>query len=164
MPAPTISPGELSRLAEMEMVENDLNRLEYMAALEERVLETDVIIQSEQRRNQELVNLFLSRQLVPSTVFFPYYLSPNALAIGASSWMDPRVVAAYDRPGEAYRKDVPQSYVRVGPTVFPGLPLDRSALTNARRSMLSVQNYGIYENGRLVAIVVEEPATKGSSN
>jgi hypothetical protein len=156
--APTISPGELSRLAEMETMQNDLNRLEYLAALEERVLETDIEIQSEQRRNQELINVFLSRQLAPNTVFFPYYVTPNAFSISASTWLDPRM-ATYDRTWDTYRKDnLPQSYVRVGPTVFPGLPLDRSALNTARRSFLSVQNQGYYENGRLVAVMTEEPA------
>jgi hypothetical protein len=47
-------------------------------------------------------------------------------------------------------------FVRVGPTIFPGMPVDPNVRQAARQKLLTAQNLGVYEQGRLVAVIVPD--------
>jgi len=97
--APTLSPGEKSYLLRMEAVENEMGRLESLAERQEQVLETDIAIQAEHRRTQELINSMLWK-----------YNEPFAWRNKALPW------------GHQLLMSLPTA-VRQGPTVFPSLPV-----------------------------------------
>jgi hypothetical protein len=146
--APTLSSGELAHLRRMETGDHELNRLEQLAAREAKVLEEDMAIQTEQRKTQELLNAVLFNYNLQMYDVGP--VPPFPLTYAAVPWL-----SGNGQPWGGVISTLP-SALRQGPTVFPGLPVSHEALAKARDQALQVQNRGVYEDGRLVAVILEE--------
>lgn len=159
--APTLSPSERAVLAQMETTENHLAYVEYLAAIQDRVLENDVGIQTEQRLTRELSNQLLQQQLYVGANR-PFYIGETQMqtANRPASGLAPALEAMTSL---AFGQVSPVPFLRIGPTVFPKLPLAPDSLTQARREYLSAQSQGVFENGRLVAVVVPESTGKAAT-
>ncbi len=153
--APTLSSGEMARLTEMEAAENELARLEYLASVEERVLENDVAMQAAQRRTQELISQILWRQMAPSA--YNANVPPTGVYVGSSQANSGQPFVAEPWPNFPNFGATPLPFVRMGAAVFPRLPVSSDALVSARRNFMVAQNFAIFERGRLVAVIAEEP-------
>lgn len=152
---PTLSPAELANLSQLETAENELANLQHLARLEERAVENDVAIQSEQRRTLELTN-----QLIAQRLHFgserPLYQGESrpSESIGAPAW------SMESLPAVMFGQTSPLPFVRLGPAVFPKLPVGPEALAQARRNYATAHNHAVFENGRLIAVVVPESGDK----
>ena len=133
--APTLSPGEKEYLVRMEAAENELGRLEGLVARQDQVLDTDIAIQAETLRTQELLNVLLWKH---EQGYFWGFGGANL------PWPGALVTAL-------------PSAARVGPTVFPNLPVASDALVKAQNAFAVAQSHAYLEEGRLVAVVVDEP-------
>ncbi len=146
--APTLSAGERSYLRRLETADHEVTRLEHLAAHEAKVLEGDIAIQNEQRKTQELLNTLLFNYNLQ--VYGAESLPQTPLIGGPLPWL-----AGGAAPWAGVLTTLP-SALRQGPTVFPGLPVTQEALAKARESQALVQGRGVYEDGRLVAVVLDE--------
>jgi hypothetical protein len=132
--APTLSPGEKDYLVRMEAAENELGRLEYLAERQARVLDTDIAIQGEALKTQELLNLWLWK-----------HSEQRFFGAGAIQGLPGQLMTALP------------SAIRQGPTVFPNLPIASDALAKAREAFSLAHGHTVFENGRLVAVVLDDP-------
>jgi len=157
---PTLSPQEIAVLEEMQSSENELNRLESMARVREGAIENDLALQREQRRTRQLVNLLIAQQLNP----FPTNVV-NGLNAPVANWGWPDSFGYYYRPATTQSNLLPETIltalaasppVRMDQVTTQSLTVDEGQLTNARRHYTTLQRRGINENGRLVAVIVNE--------
>jgi hypothetical protein len=130
--APTLSPGERDQLFRLEAAQNELARLEALSERELRVLDTDIAIQAQYQKTQELLNLLLWK-----------YNAVGALPGSSAPWSNQLFASL-------------PSAIRQGPTVFPTLPLATDTLTKARQNLLVAQSHAIFERGTLVAVVTDD--------
>jgi len=159
--APTLSQQEIAVLEEMQSSENELSRLESMARVREGAIENDLAIQREQRRTRQLVNLLIAQQLNP----FPTNVV-NGLNAPLPNWGWPDGFGYYYRPARNDSNLLPETIltalaasppVRMDQVTTQSLTVDEGQLTSARRHYMTLQRRGISENGRLVAVIVNEP-------
>jgi hypothetical protein len=168
--APTLSPQELAVLDEMQSSENELNRLESLARLRDRAIENDLALLREQRRTRHLLNLLIAQQLNP----FPTNVV-NGLNAPFGIWggWAPDSYGYYYRPAMNTNSNGLLSEtilmamaaappVRMDQVTTQSLAVDENQLVNARRHYLTMVRRGISENGRLVAVIVNdsEPTSK----
>jgi hypothetical protein len=159
--APSLSPGEMSTLRELELAQNEVARLERLQQIQNQVLETDLAIQEGQQRAQDLMNDLLWKREIPggyriSTInsdgiatigYGPVAFTPYALNGLSGIVKDTLVQGNY--------ATTPVPFVRVG-SVFPGLPVAGDALAKAEQRLVSLQDRGVYEDGQLVAVITDK--------
>ncbi len=146
--APTLSPSEKSFLIRMEAAENEMARLEWLAEREERVLSTDMAIQTETLKTQALITRrqeLLNFLLADMTERDAYLGNFRQIHTGQDY-----------RPSASTQITALPSALRQGPTVFPGLTGAQESLAKSRESLALTLSRGVYEGDRLVAVVVEE--------
>jgi len=152
----SLSPGERSRLSELETTENEMSRLDVLSKVQDQVLVNDLAIQEGQRRHQELMNDLLWKQVPPGG----YATSLMQTPYTEFTSLIPFMPYTYGYTGpirtkfiESNYPSTPVPFVRVGATVFPNLPVAPDALTKARQSYVTAQSRAIFENGQLVAVI-----------
>jgi hypothetical protein len=128
--APTLSPGELSILRELEASENALAKLEFTASRGEIVQNLDIAILAEHRDSQAMQNELLWRQIYSRFELRPYPLPIRPVTANTTA-------------------------VREGASVMPVLSVPPEQLSKARQAYETAQNRAIFESGRLVAVVDE---------
>lgn len=144
--APSLSPGEMAYLRDLATAENEIARLEHQMAMEDRVLQNDIAMQEEQRRTQRIVTDLLWRQYVWGgfTAGANHAIFTGDMpSTGFRFWPDAPVFGA-----------TPLPFVRVGS--FPRLSVAPDSLTQARQALVTAQNRAVYENGRVVAVVLDD--------
>ena len=158
--APTLSPGEITRLNELEIAENELTRLEDLQhgqlRLEERVLAAEVAVLDEQRRTHELVNQMLWRQLAPSA--YSIYLPVDSVYMGTTQYYPGQAMFAMPwMTNPLLTAAMPMPVVRPAQSVTTRVIVAPEAITSARRTVLAAQSHVIFENRELVAVIIDEP-------
>lgn len=155
--APTLSPGERSALISLQTAENEVARLEALAVRDTAVLDNTLAIQSAQRRIQELLWLQLARQ--PSFIPYDYDITVYGPVWG---WgMGNRTFGWGGYPAALPSVTVPPAVVTppvITPTTVdtPKALVAPEALTKARQDLAMAQGRAIFEQGHLVAIVVDD--------
>jgi hypothetical protein len=162
---PTLSSGEQSMLANLESAENELAQMEYQAGRQEQIFDNALAIQNEQRRTQEL----LTR----------YQLTANQILRGEDpqTGLPLRVVYGYNYGGYGYNYNyfgnmypsaqpwaggLLQQYpviptpVAQSPIVTPQLPAPMPALAKMRQDVTAMHRNVVFEQNRLVAVVVDK--------
>jgi hypothetical protein len=151
--APTLSPGEIARLRELEAAENEMARLESLATLERRVLETEIAIQTGQEKMLNLVTDLLWKQQGPtanSPMFAPFGTYP--LFVGFPSVQQ----IVYDQwPSSTNFAAASLPMVRQGTTAIPNTSPTADSLGKARQSYAAAQRNAVIEDGRLIAVITE---------
>jgi len=124
--APTLSPGELSILRELEASENTLQDMEHTVARAQLAQDLELGIQAEHRIAQALQNELYWRQIYDR---YETRRMPWAVPISANT-----------------------SSVR--PAAAP--PISPEAMQKARQNYLTAQNRLVYESGNLVAVIPDD--------
>jgi hypothetical protein len=163
--APTLSSGELEQLRDLEAAENDLARVEDMSRLEERAWATTLTAQAKEKETREMANEFLWQYLArrrnnPDLPFTDTQTEvvpgPNATYWGYGYG---RTVVVDRRADDAVLGAI-ISFVQSPPALAAKAPAPNGATAAAQRRYLAAQSRAVYENGRLVAVVVDESATQ----
>jgi hypothetical protein len=149
--APTLSPGEIERLNELALAENESAQIEYLSGTEARVLENALALQAAQRKAQELANELTWRQL--GQFPYPYRLLPGGAYFGAVQSGTGAEALAYPWPGNPSLGTSPL-LVQVGPV--PNVSIDPGSRTAARQKLLVAQGFGVYEQGGLIAVIAQD--------
>ncbi len=130
--ATTVSPGELTLIEEIEKVENEVARLEHFYERNVAALEGEMAIQGERNKSHELINHLLQQQILD---VFSLGRSTNTF-----NWLNV----------QHEQGNLLQFFLAMPP----------NALTKARENLRTALNRAVYEEGRIVAVVLEEPKAK----
>lgn len=125
----SLSPGERKLVTELEEAENELARLQHQLDFRERDQELDTAIRAERHRSHDLMNQMLTNQILASYLFGPPYGSFHSLNINHNQW-------------------------DAGRPLPPPIPPD--TLKKARERVEVALGRAVYEDGRIVAVVVSD--------
>jgi len=140
-----VSPGERDILGQMERAENDLSLLEHHMELKQQVLTKEMAMQEERLRGLRLANntVYLENNVnYPGNLpFFPYRFN------GLYGQYQKGVVIQVPEPIP------PQQNLNA---TLP--PVNPETLDKARQAVQVMMTRGVYEEGRLVAVVFDPNA------
>lgn len=122
--APTLSPGELTQLSSLQSAENEIARLNYLADLQNQVLNNALALQTGQRKRTEMLNQrLLTEPLVWGTHIPGYGYGPSTI--------------------------VPPAPISPNVTIAP----ESKDISAARQNLQAAQSRAVFERGRLVAVI-----------
>ncbi|HZZ77106.1 MAG TPA: hypothetical protein VFE62_01225 [Gemmataceae bacterium] len=162
--APTLSPTELKQLEEIQAAESEYDRLERLARIDDQAITDDAASRSENRKTREMLNMLLLDQVelngylnTPEgrTFYWPRwtgygYSSPYGYGYGFGYG------GGYGMAGAASAQIGNVRAAYQPPPVTPYTPVvSREALTKARQAYETAVSHGVYQNGQLVAVVVD---------
>jgi len=160
--APTLSPGELSQLAELEATANEIARLDETVRINTRIemqaVENSLAMQNEQRRTLELTNELLWERLTSFGPYWGYGMGYGWWQGGWQGGFDATLLAALP----IINANIGSPIVRTETTVAPkaAIATNAESLAAARRALAQTQSRAIYENGQLVAVIVNDTPSK----
>jgi hypothetical protein len=145
-----ISPGERDVLEQMQKAQSDLLLLEERADVRNRAVDTEVGLQAARLETQVLINRTMRMAIAQGDVInYPFQVQ---------NWQTyPGLDLAARREGSTqFPLMIPPRH-----NITESVPaVSSESLAKAREAVRVAMNRGIYEDGRLVAVLVEEPATK----
>ena len=141
-----VSPGEREALEQMAKAENDLILLEGAVDQRQMAIQRELAMKDEMLKTQKNINMAL--ELINSIQ--PLYISEDEQSYPLVMLNPHKTVLAYLPPVVPSGVNIIESI----PTVNP------EAVTKAREAVRISMNRGIYEDGRIIAVVLDEPATK----
>jgi hypothetical protein len=153
--APSLSPGEMSILQNLQDAETELARLEQARDRENQVIDNAVSLQSEQLRTialrnhyQGLMNAYFGR-MAQRTTYWSWW-DPDYAVSGLNGWQSPNWGLYYSRPQP--------NVIEAGPPiVMPTItPVPQDSLAKARQNVLALRGQTVYEQNRLVAVVSDK--------
>jgi len=150
--APTLSPGERTQLTELEQAENELERLEYLANVDSQ----DVLanrLGALQLERQQMLNDLLRQHLMANVSYAnPVYMGTRLgmlpLPLPLEFWFES--LNGNPTLGKAPAPNGQDSVTVKSKTEGAG------AASTARRDFATLQNRAVYENGRLVAVIIDD--------
>jgi hypothetical protein len=159
---PSLSSGERSMLFNLQTAENELADLELTASRQEQILENALAIQAEQKKSQELLNRYqellnvylTQRSLAAVPGYGPFFGTSNSATDYASSTYG--YYGIYGPPSAANNNSPPPSIIQQGPIFTPTIVAPPDSLARARQNLALAQSQAVFENNRLVAMVVVE--------
>lgn len=157
--AASLSPGERTYLQGLQDAENELMRMQGRADAKVRIFDTELAIQAERKRSSEIINKMISlqqwnlgRTTLPTTWgnYVAPFVMPNspfgfggsAGILGLTSSSSNAITVSSDQ----------QDLLKVAmPTMQ-----DTMDISTARETLAAAQARMVYEDGRLVAVVLKE--------
>jgi len=164
--APSLSPGELSQLEAIQSAENEYDRLERLARIDDQAITDNATSLAENRKTREMLNMLLLEQVRING----YLATPEGRTFYWPQWTG----YGYGWPygGYGYGGGFGYGYGNIAgnaipainetrvafqvPPVTPYTPIvSREALTKARQNYETAVSHGVYQNGQLVAVIVD---------
>jgi hypothetical protein len=145
-----ISPGEREALEQIEKAQSELQLLEERADVRNRAVDTEIGLQASRLETQVLINRTMRMAIAQGDVInFPFqvqdfqnYPSIDLVARREGAVQFPLMIPQW----KLITESVPA--------------VTSESMAKARENVRVAMNRGIYEDGRLVAVLVEEPAPK----
>lgn len=143
-----ISPGEREVLEQMQKAQSDLQLLEEQADVRNRAVDTEIGLQAARLETQVLINRTMRMAIAQGDVInFPF---------GVQDFQNyPSIELVARREGAVqFPLMIPQWKL-----ITESVPaVSSESMAKARANVRVAMNRGIYEDGHLVAVLVEEPA------
>jgi hypothetical protein len=154
-----LSPAERDVLARLQRAENEVLGLAHQRDLRDRAVALEMALQEERLRTQRLINDTLYNE---NSVNYPY---PPATPSAAGLLLLTNYSAGLTNLASSYGLTAvgnPKGVIISLPQVIPAVsivdrlpPGDAQAASKAREEWAQLQNMAVYEDGRLVAVLVK---------
>lgn len=135
--APTLSPGEKARLADLEMAENETAQTEYMMSLALQTMREETQTARERSISRAKRNEWMNVDLY-------WYASGPYYYARFLNYGYPGYGSGYSAPASTVTETVLTKDITLA-----------NKLAKLRRDLAQMQNQGLYDNGRLVAVLTE---------